>query len=239
MAITKIALWSGPRNISTAMMYSFGNRKDTTIVDEPLFGYFLKHTGAWRPSRDEVLSSMEQDPSKVIKELSNPNIENPVYFMKHMANHLIDLDWSVLKNFKNILLTRDPKDMLLSYYKHMENPSMLDTGYQIQLEILNYLIDHKLPFIVLDAKQVLESPEHTMRKLCNELAIPFTDDMIKWEAGPRKEDGIWAKYWYRNVHNSTSFTSYSKKEEDLPDSLIKLYEACLNCYKDIIKFKMK
>ena len=140
MAITKIALWSGPRNISTAMMYSFGNRKDTTIVDEPLFGYFLKHTGAWRPSRDEVLSSMEQDPSKVIKELSNPNIENPVYFMKHMVNHLIDLDWSVLKNFKNILLTRDPKDMLLSYYKYMENPTMLDTGYQIQLEILNYLI---------------------------------------------------------------------------------------------------
>ena len=237
MAITKIALWSGPRNISTAMMYSFGNRKDTTIVDEPLFGYFLKHTGAWRPSRDEALSSMEQDPSKVINELSNPNIENPVYFMKHMANHLIDLDWSVLKNFKNILLTRDPKDMLLSYYKHIENPSMLDTGYQIQLEILNYLLDHKLPFIVLDSKQVLDSPEQMMRKLCNKLSIPFTNKMLKWESGPRKEDGVWAKYWYQNVHNSTGFNKVKREDEELPQHLTDLYYQCRECYKKIIEYK--
>ena len=121
----RIAMWSGPRNISTAMMYSFGNRKDTTIVDEPLFGYFLKHTGAWRPSRDEALSSMEQDPTKVMKELNNPNIENPIYFMKHMANHLIDLDWSVLKNFKNILKSLKFLRNLLKIFKKYKSVKKL------------------------------------------------------------------------------------------------------------------
>ena len=131
LGFKKIALWSGPRNISTAMMYSFANRKDTRVVDEPLFGYFLKHTNLWRPSKDEVLSTMEQDPKKILSELTNPKQDQAVFFMKHMANHLIDLDWSFLKGFSNIILTRHPKDVILSYSKHIKNPSMLDLCFEI------------------------------------------------------------------------------------------------------------
>ena len=161
----KIALWSGPRNISTAMMYSFGNRADTSIVDEPLFGYFLKQTGVWRPSREEVLSSMETDASSIIKKLSNPNINSEIYFMKHIANHLVDLDWSFLKDFRNVILTRDPKKVLLSYEAHVKSPTILDIAFEIQLELINYLKKNNLHCIVLDADQVLKDPESELKKI--------------------------------------------------------------------------
>jgi len=231
----KIALWSGPRNISTAMMYSFGNRADTSIVDEPLFGYFLKQTGVWRPSREEVLATMETDASAIIKKLSNPNINSGIYFMKHIANHLIDLDWSFLKDFRNVILTRDPKKVLLSYEAYVKSPTILDLAYEIQLDLINYLKKNNLHCIVLDADQVLKDSERELKKLCIELSIPFDQKMLSWEPGPRKEDGVWAKYWYHNVHKSRGFKKGTKEEADLSSNLEQLYSKSLKIYNKILK----
>jgi hypothetical protein len=239
LGVKKIALWSGPRNVSTALMYSFANRQDTKVIDEPLFGYFLKHTGVWRPSRKEVLDSMDLNPSSVINNMINPGINQSVYFIKNMANHLLGLDWSFLANFHNIILTRHPKEMLLSYSQHMEKPTMLDTCYELQHDLLKYLTINNAPLLVVDSKQVLLNPEKALRKICNFSSIPFSTKMLKWKKGSRVEDGVWAKYWYNNVHRSTSFESYMPKIVPLPNELCALYEKCLIHYNQILKFQSK
>jgi hypothetical protein len=226
----KIALWSGPRNISTALMYSFANRSDTAVVDEPLFGYFLKQTGAWRPSREEVLATMETDPNKVIHSLLEPSTDMPVYFMKHMANQLIDLDLAFVNHFKNVILIRDPRDVLLSYSKQVEEPTLLDTAYKMQADLVDHFNKVGTPFIVLNAKNILLNSEGQIRVLCDKLDIHFQSSMLNWVAGPREEDGVWAKYWYQSVHESTGFGPYREKDEELPSNLSPLYDECMEYY---------
>jgi hypothetical protein len=229
----KIALWSGPRNISTAMMYSFANRSDTAVVDEPLFGYFLKQTGAWRPSREEVLATMETDPKKIIDSLLEPSTDMPVFFMKHMANQLVDLDLAFLDSFKNVVLIRDPKAVLLSYSKQVEEPTLLDTAYKMQVDLIDHLNEVETPFVVLNAKSVLLNPEGQLRTLCEKINIEFQSSMLNWDAGPRKEDGVWAKYWYDSVHESTGFRAYRGKDEELPSNLNPLYDECMEYYRKL------
>jgi len=228
--VKKIALWSGPRNISTALMYSFANRSDTAVVDEPLFGYFLKHTGVWRPSRKEVLATMETNAINIMDTLLNPPTDMPVYFMKHMANHLIDLNLDFLANFENVLLIRDPKDMLLSYSKNVKGPTLLDTAYKMQVDLLDFFTERGMPYVILNAKNVLLNPERQLKILCEKLNISFQDSMLEWEAGSRQEDGIWAKYWYDSVHKSTGFGAYREKDQELPLNLISLYDECMYYY---------
>ena len=228
--VKNIALWSGPRNISTALMYSFANRSDTAVVDEPLFGYFLEHTGVWRPSREEVLATMDTDPQKIMDSLLNPPTDMPVYFMKHMANHLIDLNLDFLANFENVLLIRDPKDMLLSYSKNVKEPTLLDTAYKMQVDLLDFFTERGMPYVILNAKNVLLNPERQLKILCEKLNISFQDSMLEWEAGSRQEDGIWAKYWYDSVHKSTGFGAYREKDQELPLNLISLYDECMYYY---------
>ena len=235
--IIKIALWSGPRNISTALMYSFANRNDVKVIDEPLFGYFLNYSGAWRPSRKEVLATMELIPENIIEQIVNPTINKPVFFIKNMANHLIDLNWSFLDNFYNIILTRDPKDMLMSYSKHIGNPTMLDTCYEIQVELIEYLTNKAIPFVVVDSKEILQNPEKALKRICSLASIPFSVEMLNWEKGPLKEDGIWAKYWYNNVHSSNSFGNYVSNDQKLPIQITDIYEKCLIHYNQILKFQ--
>ncbi|MBL4752653.1 MAG: sulfotransferase family protein [Flavobacteriales bacterium] len=182
---------------------------------------------------------METDSSVIIKALLNPDLDPPVYFMKHMANHLIDLDWEFITNFKNVLLISDPKEMLLSYVQHMKEPTMLDTAYQMQALLCTYLSDRGLPFIVLNARNILLNPEGQLRTLCAKLNIDFQGAMLNWEAGPRKEDGIWAKYWYGSIHKSTGFWTYREKEEELPEYLISLYDACMEHYSKLERYQLK
>jgi len=220
-------------------MYSFANRSDTSVVDEPLFGYFLKQTGVWRPSREEVLATMETDPQKVINSLLEPSTNSPVYFMKHMANHLIDLDLAFLDSFKNVILIRDPKDVLLSYSKQVEEPTLLDTAYEMQAGLIDHFEEVGTPFTVLNARNVQLNPEGQLRALCDKLNIPFQGSMLNWDAGPRKEDGVWAKYWYDSVHESTGFGSYREKDEKLPSSLTPLYEECMEYYGKLERLQLK
>ncbi len=229
----RIALWSGPRNVSTALMYSFAQRTDTRVVDEPLFGYFLKHTGAERPSREEVLATMPTDPEVIIKSLQ-ANHGKEVLFMKHIANHLVGLDWQVLSNFSNVILTRDPTQMLPSYAVHVNQPTLLDTAYEIQVQLLRYLLTNGIAPVVVDAKQILLHPSNTLSKLCQRLNIPFQNEMLQWEKGPLKEDGIWAKYWYHGVHQSTGFAPYREKTTPFPDHLKPLLEQCQPLYEELL-----
>ena len=211
-------------------MYSFANRSDTAVVDEPLFGYFLKHTGVWRPSRKEVLATMETNAINIMDTLLNPPTDMPVYFMKHMANHLIDLNLDFLANFENVLLIRDPKDMLLSYSKNVKEPTLLDTAYKMQVDLLDFFTERGMPYVILNAKNVLLNPERQLKILCEKLNISFQDSMLEWEAGSRQEDGIWAKYWYDSVHKSTGFGAYREKDQELPLNLISLYDECMYYY---------
>lgn len=219
-------------------MYSFGNRQDCGVVDEPLFGYFLKHTGLYRPSRQEVLAEMELDPDKVIHQLNSYDA-SPLYFMKHMANQLIDLDWSFIQAYWNVILTRHPEDMLTSYVKQIEHPSLLDTAYGIQVELVRYLEQHQGHVLVLDSKEVLLDPEMVLRELCAKLEIEFDDRMLSWERGKRPEDGVWAKYWYSVVHNSTGFAPYIQKNEKVPGHLESLLDECLTHYEYLSKYSIK
>ncbi|MEX2565807.1 MAG: sulfotransferase family protein [Cyclobacteriaceae bacterium] len=233
----RIFLWSGPRNISTALMYSFAQRKDTAIIDEPLYGHYLSQTPAkgYHPGAREILENMEIDGSKVVEKMVSKT-EIPVTFYKNMTHHLVGLDWSFLKEGINIILTRHPEEMLLSFEKVIGTPKMHDVGYQMQVDLLNYLKEINHPIIVLDAKKMLMNPAHQLKNLCRAIGITFDQRMLHWEAGNRAEDGVWAKYWYKNVHQSTGFQAYVPKNAAFPDKLKPLLEECLPCYDALIAY---
>lgn len=232
----RICLWSGPRNISTALMYSFAQRSDSTVFDEPLYAHYLSTTGAkgYHPGADEVLASQENDGQKVIEEIILGDYDTPIAFFKSMSHHLVDLDWDFMEKTTNVILTRPPKDMLLSYIKHVPDPTIEDVGYRKHLEIVEYLKEIGKKPVIVNSKDILQYPQSRLRELCGTLGIPFDEAMLKWPAGPRKEDGVWAKYWYHNVHRSTGFKAYKAKNEELPERLKELYEDCQEAYEELL-----
>ncbi len=228
-------MWSGPRNISTAMMYSFDQRQDTQVLDEPFFGCFLEKTGLWRPSREEVLKNMELSPSKVLKEISAFD-SSPNLFLKNMANHIEVIDLKEIESFKNIILLRDPKKVLNSFSKHIEIPSQVDLGYIHQIKIIEHLDKKGLPFIIINSDDVCDFPENELQKICDYLEIDFDGNMLKWKAGPIKEDGVWAKYWYHNVHKSTGFSPTKNTNIVLKKELKEIYEEANIHYTKIVNY---
>lgn len=232
----RINLWSGPRNISTALMYSFAQRNDTRVYDEPLYAHYLSNTNAdeYHPGAKEVLFDMENDGSKVIKMILGDH-GKPVVFFKQMTHHLVNLDLSFMKNMVNIILTRNPAEMLPSYAKEVPNPTMGDVGYRKHLELLIYLEKIGNPPIILTSESVLKDPEETLQRLCEKIGIQFDKKMLHWEKGGRVEDGVWAKYWYKNVHNSTGFMPYKRKTMPFPENLEPLLDECMPYYKKLVK----
>lgn len=227
----RISLWSGPRNISTAMMYSFAQREDTQVVDEPLYGYYLAHTNAnkYHPGADEVIRNMETDGEKVVRMMQG-TFEKPIVFFKQMTHHLANLDRSFMTGMINILLTRDPREMLPSFATDIRNPAMADVGYQAQSRLYETLAEAGRPPVVIDSKNVLLSPETTLKKLCSAIGISFDEAMLSWKKGGRPEDGVWAKHWYKNVHHSTGFKPYQPKTGPFPEDLKPLLEKCMPIY---------
>lgn len=232
----RICIWSGPRNISTALMYSFAQRKDTTVVDEPLYAHYLTHTDAneYHPGAKEVIADQENDGQKVIDEIIYREYKTPIVLFKHMTHHLVDLDWSFMKDTINVILTRDPKEMLPSFNIQIEKPTMRDVGYAQHLELMEYLKGIGQNPIVIDSKEVLINPRNKLTEICEYLDIPFDEAMLNWEAGARPEDGIWAKHWYHNVHRSTEFQRYKPKTESFPEHLKSLLEECDVCYRKLL-----
>ncbi|WP_299365036.1 sulfotransferase family protein [Winogradskyella sp.] len=238
--IKRICLWSGPRNISTALMYSFAQREDTKVFDEPLYAYYLKHhpeAHSYHPGANDILKAMENDGCKVV-EMMLSNDSKPVLFFKHMTHHLLGLNRDFMKETVNIILTRDPEDMLPSFDKVIHNPTPSDVGYALHIELIDHFKKHNIPFTVLDAKKVLDDPKHNLTKLCNFIEIPFDGKMLSWTPQQREEDGIWAKYWYASVHKSSGFLKYKPKENPFPEHLDELLKKCQPHYDKLLKYAL-
>ena len=228
----RISMWSGPRNISTAMMYSFAQRADTRVVDEPLYAYYLTHTDAseYHPGADEVIVSQENDGPSVVRDVILGPCDRPVLFHKNMTHHAEGLEWSFMEKLCNVMLIRQPSDVITSYAKTVHEVSLRDTGFAEQVAILDYLQARGQRPPVIDSQDVLMNPRGVLGKLCDQIGIPFDEAMLTWQAGARPEDGVWAKHWYHNVHKSTGFQKYMPKDEPVPERLMPLWEECQPLY---------
>ena len=226
----KLSVWSGPRNVSTALMYSFRQRSDTKVVDEPLYGHYLKTTGADHPGVAEVMGTMEGDGERVVGEVLLGPCERPVHFFKNMAHHLVGLDRGFLRRITNVLLIRDPEEMLPSLAQVLPEPSLRDTGLDRQVEILDVMLEGDREPVVLDAMELLLDPAGVLAEACGRLGIPFEEAMLEWPPGPKPEDGVWARHWYGGVHASTGFASYKPKTDPFPERLEPLLRECAPLY---------
>lgn len=223
--MNRINLISGPRNISTALMYSFGNRIDTSIVDEPMYAYYLhSHPNIEHPGKDEILDSQSIDLNFLKEQVLFKSYDSENLFLKNMAHHFDGLDWSFLKELKNVFLIRSPKQLIASFAQVIPNPTLLDIGLKLEFEIFDYLVKSHQECIVLDSNEVLINPENVLTNLCKALDIPFDKRMLSWKAGAREEDGIWAPYWYSNVHKSTGFKKQKSSDRPFPKRLDALLE---------------
>lgn len=232
----KLSVWSGPRNVSTALMYAFRQRPDTVVVDEPLYGHYLKVTGADHPGDEEVLAAMDTDGERVVREVLLGPCERPVHFFKNMAHHLTHLDRAFLGGITNVLLARDPAEMLPSLAQQLPKPTLRDTGLLKQAEILDHVLSERGAPIVLDARDLLLDPRGVLRKACDRLGIPFYEGMLGWPAGPKPEDGVWARHWYANVHASTGFSPHKPKDDAFPENLLPLLEECRPLYERLRRY---
>ena len=232
----RLAMWSGPRNISTAMMRAWGNRPDTFVCDEPLYAHYLQQTGLPHPGADEVIRHHETDWRKVVDWLTGDVPQGKsIFYQKHMAHHLLpEIDRGWLMSVTNCFLIREPREMITSLIKITPQPTLPDTGLPQQLEIFN-LVRERTGGIppVLDAQDVLSDPRRLLRLLCERLGITFREEMLNWSAGPRETDGIWAKHWYKEVETSTSFRPYRPKPDPLPQEFTQLYNHCRAIYETL------
>jgi hypothetical protein len=231
-----IHLISGPRNISTALMYSFAQRSDTTVVDEPFYACYLSKTKVNHPGKEEVLKAQSSDEEIVKKQLFR-NHEKPVLFIKNMAHHIAVLERDdFLEQCISVFLIRNPKQLIASYAEVMEKPAMRDIGIEHEYHLFEKL-KHKHP-IVIDSGLVLENPESVLRQVCERVGLNFESEMLSWPSGPKPYDGVWAPYWYANVHRSTGFEKQSTSERPLPDHLYSLYEEADVYYKKLLQYAL-
>lgn len=250
----RLAMWSGPRNISTAMMRSWGNRTDCTVVDEPLYASYLKATGKPHPGAAEIIAAGQPDWQKVVTELTESRPATPsgpgatsssrssvrIHYQKHMTHHLLpEMDRSWIGKLTNCFLIRNPREVLASYNKVIDTPTLADTGFPQQAEIFDWVRSHtgQIP-TVLDAADVLKNPRRLLGLLCDQLGIDFQDSMLTWPPGPRSTDGVWAKHWYAEVEKSTAFRPYQPKAIDLPPHLADLNTHCQAYYDHLYSHRL-
>jgi hypothetical protein len=240
--LVRIAMWSGPRNISTAMMRAWGNRADTAVIDEPFYAYYLKRTGKKHPGAAEIIAGGETDWRKIVASLRTESIPSGrrIFFQKQMTHHLlpeVDRKWIVA--LTNCFLIRDPREVILSYVKKNPEPVLEDLGFAQQCEIFNFVRERTGKAVpVVDARDVLENPERILRTLCDAIGVPFDVAMLSWPPGLRDSDGVWAKYWYHEVARSISFQPYQPREGNVPDRLREIYEQCRECYERLYQHRL-
>ncbi|MDQ6913268.1 MAG: HAD family hydrolase [Verrucomicrobiota bacterium] len=234
-------MWSGPRNISTAMMRAWENRPDTFVIDEPFYAYYLQRTAADHPGRDEVIAHGETDWKKVVTRLtSDPPNGKRIFYQKQMTHHLlpeIDRDWML--GLTNCFLIRDPAEVIASYTKKNREPTLEDVGFVQQEEIFNWLRARSGRPAVIDARDVLENPRKTLSLLCAAVGVEFTETMLLWPAGRRETDGIWAKYWYAEVEKSTAFQPHKSNRAEVPARLAAVHDKCREIYERLHGFRLQ
>lgn len=233
-----INLISGPRNISTALMYSFAQRPDTTVLDEPFYAVYLARSGADHPGKAEVLASQSTDEQVVLRHIFRQSAK-PVTFIKNMAHHIELLDKDFLQKVTNVFLIRNPRQIIASYAEVIHEPQMRDIGIQYEYELFEKLKSGGDNPVVIDSGYVVEDPVAVLTKLCHAVGISFDASMLTWPAGPKPYDGVWAPHWYANVHRSTGFEKQKTSSRPLPERLLPLCENAMHYYEKLLSFAIQ
>lgn len=237
--MTILAMWSGPRNISTAMMYAFGNRSDCEAWDEPFYGYSLKNKGNDHPMRDEIIAAMETDWEKLVAKCTTPSTK-PLLYQKHMTHHMpISSDLGFIHQLTNAFLIRDPAKVLASYTQKWLEVDLAAIGIVEQVEIFDRVaqrLGHAPP--VVDSDDILNDPEGVLRKLCAACNITFDTNMLHWPKGPKTFDGIWASHWYNAAWASESFAAPKKTATVLPPQLQKIADEARPHFEKMAAYRM-
>jgi len=238
----RIAMWSGPRNISTAMMRSWGNRPDTFVCDEPFYAYYLARTRLDHPAAPEVIAHGETDWRKIVAQLTG---EIPsgrrIFYQKQMTHHLLpEIDRGWLGAVTNCFLIRDPAEVIVSYIRKNNDPSLEDIGFVQQAEVFDWVREHTSSIPpVIDAHDVAEDPEKTLRLLCNAIGAEFTDAMLSWPPGLRETDGVWAKHWYNEVATSTGFRKPARTGiASVPNRLEAVHDESREYYERLYQYRL-
>jgi Sulfotransferase domain len=238
----RIAMWSGPRNISTALLRAWGNRPDTWVVDEPLYAHYLTQVSVGHPGVEEVVAHHENDWHKVVAEITGPvPYGRTIYYQKHMAHHwLPHLQGDWLLQLSNAFLIRHPAEMLPSLNAKMGLPQLPDTGLPQQLALLRFIRERTgTTPPVLDSEDILRDPRGALSRFCATIGVPFLERMLHWPAGRRETDGVWAKYWYDAVEKSTGFEPYRARERTVAPELQPVLEKCLPYYEELREYRVK
>jgi len=221
------------------MMYSWCQRPDTTVIDEPMYAHYLRVTGLDHPVREKILKSLPSDEEGVLRLMLHGNHDEDVLFLKNMAHHLTNMDRSFIDEMDNFILTRDPAKMLPSLARGLARvPTMQDAAYREQVEILERILDSGRTPIVVDSASVLAGPEHSLRSLCGTLDLPFSSSMLAWPPGPKDIDGVWGEHWYGRLHATTGFEPPSSDKAALPAELMDIYERCKPLYERLSSFSI-
>jgi Sulfotransferase domain len=244
MSITplRLAMWSGPRNISTALMRSWESRSDAIVCDEPLYAHYLLATGDRRhPAYEETIARHETDLPALVRWLTGPLPEGKcVFYQKHMAHHLLtgmDLDW--IDSVTSAFLIREPREMLTSLAEVLREPRLEDTGLPQQVALFERVAAHTgATPPVLDAADVLRNPRRTLVLLCEAVGARFSEEMLSWATGPRETDGVWGPYWYEKLYHTTAFATYRPKEADVPPRLKPLLDECEPLYRRLYEHRL-
>ena len=217
-------------------MYSFRERSDTTVVDEPLYAHYLRVTDRDHPGRDQVLNAQNPNGEVVVRDVLWGEYNSDIVFFKQMAHHLVELNEDSLVGFTNILLTRDPRDMLPSLAIQLPDATLADTGLANQVHLLNSIVEHGEKPIVIDSSALLGNPESFLHSLCDRLDIKQDPSMLSWAAGPKPEDGVWAPFWYQNVHSSTGFDRGLPSRRTVPSNLVPVLDEAIGLFDRLIEF---
>ncbi len=214
MATHRIAMWSGPRNISTAMMRAWENRSDCTVWDEPLYGHYLFKTGISHPGADEIIANQGHDWRDIVRRCTGDALhQKSVFYQKHMTLHMLpEIDRGWLSKLTNCFLIRDPESVIASYAAVRNEPTLQDIGFVQQAELFDTVADtSQAKPLVIDSKDFLLDPEAMLIAICARLGLDFESSMLHWPTGSRESDGVWAKHWYGSVWNSSGFATYREK----------------------------
>ncbi len=227
-----IACWSGPRNISTALMRSWSSRQDTYTIDEPFYAYYLKKSKLRHPMYEEIIKHYPTDYNSIVKNLTeNTSKKNTIFYQKHMAHHLTELNninW--VRRCENCILIRHPKEVISSYTKKNQLNNIYELGYIQQYKIVKFLLDIDKSFIVIDSFDLLNNPKKILSEWCNKINLDFSDSMLSWEKGSHESDGIWWKHWYDNVIETTGFQRYQKKDINIENKYDSIYNESMEYY---------
>ncbi len=237
----RVAMWSGPRNLSTAMMYSFGAREDFAVVDEPFYAAYLARTGLPHPMRNEILAAQPVDPQDVVDGLLGPiPSAKPHFYQKHMTQHMlpgVPRGW--MRKVANVFLIRHPARVAASFSAKYDRATLADIGFLQQFELYQFLISVGERPLVIDSTDIRRSPEAMLRALCDALGLPWDPAMLRWPRGGHPDDGVWAPHWYKAVHASTGFAPLEGPLPALTPEQASLAEAAMPCYEALHAVRLR